>query len=271
MRPADRRRAPRRAPFAALAPLAALALLACATGSRTQHAAQAARAGPRADPAAIVAAADRTPQDRALDPGRHPAEMLAFLDARPGMRVADLGAGAGYTTELLARAVGPTGTVYSQNPKGFVAMVGEFWSQRLARPALAKAVRVERDFDDPLPPEARQLDLVVMNVIYHDTIWLKTDRAHMNKAILEAIAPGGAFVVIDSSAADGAGEAAAYELHRIEESLVRREVEAAGFRLAGSSDFLRNPSDARDWNSAPNEAGARRGTSDRFALRFVKP
>jgi len=110
-----------------------------------------------------------------------------------------------------------------------------------------------------------------MNVIYHDTIWLKTDRARMNKAIFEAIAPGGAFVVIDSSAADGAGEQAAYELHRIEESLVRGEVEAAGFRLAGQGDFLRNPADARDWNSSPRAAAERRGTSDRFVLRFVRP
>jgi predicted methyltransferase len=52
---------------------------------------------------------------------------------------------------------------------------------------------------------------------------------------------------------------------------VRREVEATGFRLAGEGDFLRNASDARDWSAAPLDAGARRGTSDRFVLRFVKP
>jgi predicted methyltransferase len=94
----------------------------------------------------------------------------------------------------------------------------------------------------------------------------------MNRAIYEALAPGGAFVVIDSSARPGADvEESTYELHRIDEQLVRREVQAAGFRLESEGDFLRNPSDARDWNAAPNEAGARRGTSDRFALRFVKP
>ncbi len=48
------------------------------------------------------------------------------------------------------------------------------------------------------------------------------------------------------------------------------EVTAAGFRLAGEANFLRNPSDTRDWNDSPREAGARRGTSDRFALKFVK-
>src|SRR5262245_22712318 len=69
------------------------------------------------DPKAIVAVPDRSDADRALDAGRHPAEMLAFFGIRPGMRVAEIGAGGGYTTELLARAVGPKGRVYGQNSK----------------------------------------------------------------------------------------------------------------------------------------------------------
>jgi len=48
-------------------------------------------------------------------------------------------------------------------------------------------------------------------------------------------------------------------------------VEAAGFRLAAEGDFLRNPDDARDWSASPRNAGERRGTSDRFVLKFVKP
>src|SRR5712675_1251267 len=66
---------------------------------------------------AIVDAPDRSDADRALDGGRHPAEMLAFFGIAPGMKVAELGAGGGYTAELLARAVGPTGVVYGQNNK----------------------------------------------------------------------------------------------------------------------------------------------------------
>ena len=258
-------------PDARLAPL--LSLLACATsgGARPPvHAAQAAPA-PAERYAAVVADPDRPPQDRALDAGRKPADLLAFCGVRAGMRVAELGAGRGYTTELLARAVGPTGTVFSQNAPRFLPMVAEDWTKRLARPALARVVRVERDFDDPLPPEAKGLDLVLMHAIYHDTVWLGTDRAAMDRAILDALAPGGAFVVVDSSAAPGAGDAAARELHRIDEARVREEVTAAGFRLAGTSDAWRNPADTRDWNSSPGAAGERRGTSDRFAFRFVKP
>jgi predicted methyltransferase len=78
-------------------------------------------------------------------------------------------------------------------------------------------------------------------------------------------------VVIDSSAKPGTGTQDAKTLHRIDEQVVKDEVARAGFKLQTEADFLRNPQDARDWNSSPGAAGERRGTSDRFALRFVKP
>jgi predicted methyltransferase len=226
---------------------------------------------PPPDPAAVVSAPDRTDADRALDAGRHPVETLGFLGVGPGMRVAELGAGGGYTTELLARSVGPSGMVYAENPSVVLGFAGEAWKQRLTRPALANTVRVDRELEAPLPPEASGLDLVVMNANYHDTVAMKTDRAAMIRAIFQALRPGGSFVLIDSSARPGTGAADASTLHRIDEQLVRTEVTAAGFRLAAEGDFLRNPEDTRDWNSSPRAAGERRGTSDRFALRFVKP
>lgn len=54
------------------------------------------------DVAAIVAAEDRDPEDLETDVRRKPAELLAFMRLAPGMKVADIGAGFGYTTELLA-------------------------------------------------------------------------------------------------------------------------------------------------------------------------
>jgi predicted methyltransferase len=248
---------------------AALALAACQHGAHPAAAAP----PPANDPAALVSAPDRTDADRALDAGRHPAEFLAFLDLRPGMKVAELAAGNGYTTELLARAVAPGGLVYAQNNKVLLGFGLEGWVTRLARPAMRGVVRVDRELEAPLPPEATGLDAVVMNVFYHDTIWLKTDRAAMNRAILAALRPGGAFVVVDSSARAGTGAADAQSLHRIDEALVRQEVEAAGFRLEAEASFLRNPDDARDWNSSPRAAAeaGKRGTSDRFVLKFVRP
>ncbi|HWE25328.1 MAG TPA: SAM-dependent methyltransferase [Myxococcales bacterium] len=249
--------------------LAALSFIACATAQPTPSGGD-----PRVRAQQIVDAPDRTPEDRALDPGRKPVETLIFLDVRPGMHVAELGAGAGYTTELLARAVAPGGVVYAQNPDVFLQrFLKTSWPARLQRPVMKDVVRVDREFDDPLPPEAKNLDLVLINVIYHDVSYLNVDRDKMNKAVFAALRPGGAYVVIDSSAKEGAGTSDAQTLHRIEEQVVRTEVERAGFKLQAEGDFLRNPQDTRDWNSSPGAAAAanRRGTSDRFALRFVKP
>jgi predicted methyltransferase len=224
--------------------------------------------------AAIVDAGDRTEADRAIDPQRKPAELLAFLDLEPGMKVADLMAGFGYTTELLARAVGPEGVVYGQNNTFVLERFAEAgWSERLARDAMANAVRVDRELDDPLPPEAKDLDAVVMVLFYHDTVWMKTDRAAMNQAIFDALRLGGAYVLIDHSGREGTGTGEAESLHRIEEAVVRQEIEAAGFEFAAEADFLRNPEDPRDWNAAPRAAAeaGKRGESDRFVLKFVKP
>jgi len=225
-----------------------------------------------AGPAAAVAAADRSDADRALDAGRFPVETLAFFDIRPGMRVAELGAGGGYTTELLARVVGATGRVYGQNPKFILERFAEKpWSERLAKPVNAPVVRVDREFDDPLPPEAKDLDAVLIVLFYHDTVWLETDRARMNAAVFASLRSGGIYGVIDHSARPGTGTSEAKSLHRIEESVLVGEIEKAGFKLDAAAEFMRNPADARDWNASPSAAGDRRGTTDRFVLKFRKP
>jgi predicted methyltransferase len=248
--------------------LSLLSVLACSGAQKTGPAGDA-----RSRAQAIVAAPDRTPEDRALDEGRKPVQTLEFLRLEPGMKVAELGAGAGYTTELLARAVAPGGVVYAQNPDLFLQrFLKTRWPARLERPAMKNVVRVDREFDDPLPPEAKDLDLVLINVIYHDTTYLNVDRKRMNEAVYKALKPGGAYVIIDSSARPGTGTADAQTLHRIDEQTVRAEVQQAGFQLQSEGDFLRNPQDTRDWDSSPGAAASagRRGTSDRFALRFVK-
>lgn len=113
---------------------------------------------------------DRSDADRVIDQRRQPEKLLAFYDMRPGMRVLDLGAGGGYNTELLARVVGPQGVVYAQNTRysldNFVK--GRF-DERLKKPVMRNVVHAVRDFDDPVPPEARNLDLVTFNFVYHDT------------------------------------------------------------------------------------------------------
>jgi predicted methyltransferase len=133
--------------------------------------------------------------------------------------------------------------------------------------------RLDREFEAPFPADLLDLDAVVINALYHDTVGMKVDRVAMNEAVFKALKPGGIYVVIDSSARAGSGADDVQTLHRIDEGLVRQEVLAAGFKLAATAPFLRNPLDARDWNASPRAAEAlgRRGTSDRFVLKFVKP
>lgn len=221
---------------------------------------------------AAVDADDRSPDDKALDAGRKPDQVLAFFGIQPGMKVAELGAGGGYTSELLARVVGPTGTVYGQNSPLILEKFANLpWSARLSKPALHNVVRVDREFDDPLPPEATELDAVLCVLFYHDTVWLNVDRNKMNHAVFAALKHGGVYGIVDHSAAPGTGLSGVKTVHRIDEQTLRSEVEHAGFQFVSEATFLRNPSDTRDWNDSPKEAGARRGTSDRFVIEFKKP
>ncbi len=219
----------------------------------------------------LVDAADRSEADRETDERRKPAQMLAFMDVRPGMRVADIGAGTGYTTELLVRAVGPEGEVVGHNtPFVLERFAEDRWAERLRKPLMKGVRRVDRPFDDPFGPEIHDLDAVINVLFYHDFEWQGVDRAAHNRAVFNALKPGGAYVIIDAHAADGAGATGSKTLHRIERALVIEELTAAGFRLTDEADFLRNPGDTRDWNALP-WSGDRTEFSDKFVLRFERP
>lgn len=220
---------------------------------------------------AAIAASDRSDDDRRLDAGRKPGEVFAFFGIAPGMKVGELFAGSGYTTELLARIVGDAGVVYGQNTKEFMdKSLRQPWTERAAKPVMKHVVTVERPFESPFPPEVKGLDAVVFVLSYHDAAATSADREKMNKAVYAALKKGGIYAIVDSSAPPGSGTRDAATLHRIDEATVKQEVAAAGFKLAGESDVLRNASDARDWNSSPSAAGTRRGTDDRFVLKYVK-
>ena len=214
----------------------------------------------------IVAAPDRSDADRLNDQRRKPVELYGFTGARPGMKVLDMGAGGGYSTELLARSIAPGGIVYSQTPPDLFPGARKAYQARAQSPAMKNAVRLERPFDDPLPPGVTGFDLITFFFFYHDTVHLGVDRTRMNRQLYEALKPGGILILADHSARPGDGASVTKSLHRIEESVVRRELEAVGFQFVAAGDFLRNPADARDThvnkNTVPN---------DEFVLKFRKP
>lgn len=211
--------------------------------------------------AAIIANPIRSDADRALDAERKPAQFLPFTGVAPGMRVLDVSTGAGYTSQLLALAVLPGGTLYAQTPRPGAAI-----TKRLAEHPQADFVLVQRPFDDPIPPDAPKLDLVTLVLNYHDITYLPVDRVKMNKAIFDALKPGGHYVIVDHSSRPGRGVSEGKTLHRIDEAVVKHEVEQAGFKLDAEGDFLRNPADPRDVPSSRPAV-----PTDKFALRFVKP
>ena len=216
---------------------------------------------------AIVAAPDRTDGDRQADPRRQPAKMLAFTGVRPGMKVLDMEASAGYSTELLARAVGPSGVVYAQDSAAVIErFVKDKFDIRAARPAMKNVVHVIREFDDPIPPEVSGLDLITFFFAYHDITYMTVDRAAMNKKMFAALKPGGFLIVADHSAKPGDGINVAKTLHRIEESTLRQEIEAAGFKLVAEADFLRHPEDPRDAKVFQPAV-----PTDEFVLKYQKP
>lgn len=237
--------------------------------------------------AAIIASPDRSPGDRNNDVRRKPAEMLAFIGVRPGMVAMDVSAARGYTSELIARAVGPTGKVYAQNaprdparvapaqPEGAAAPPPPgtppplpTLAERVKNPALSHLVPVSRRFEEAAPPEVAEggLDLVTLMFNYHDFGHSNVDRAATNRAIFKALKPGGMYVIADHSGRPGTGISEAGTLHRIEEAFLVKEVEAAGFKLAQRGDFLRNPADPRDRNTPEPPM-----PKDEFVVKFVKP
>jgi predicted methyltransferase len=252
---------------------------------------------------AIVASPDRTAADRTNDQRRHPEDILAFVAITPGITALDLSAGGGYTTELLARSIGPTGKVYGQSrprptappprptnpegnanpsatppaapppPSGPPRPSPEALADRSSRLtanniAAAPITAVVQPFEDPAPAELAdgKLDLVTLMFNYHDLGFLQVDRAAMNKAVFKALKPGGFYIIADHSGRPGTGISESGTLHRIEEAFLRQEVEAAGFKLAAEGNFLRNPNDPRDKNTPDPPM-----PKDEFFLKFVKP
>ena len=234
--------------FAAIAPL----LLAPAS-SRAQ------------DYSAIIAAPDRADGDRQTDQRRDPVKLLSFTGVKSGMAVLDMGAGGGYSTELMARAVGASGKVYAQDFETS-ARAKERFEARAKTDAMKNVVALARPFDDPLPDDVRNLDLITFFFFYHDTTYMTVDRAAMNKKLFAALKPGGYLIIADHSAKPGVGTTVGKTLHRIEQNTLESEVLAAGFQLVAAGEFLRHPEDTREEKIFGSKIPI-----DEFVLKFRKP
>ncbi|WP_168073090.1 class I SAM-dependent methyltransferase [Caulobacter sp. SSI4214] len=220
--------------------------------------------------AKAVADPSRPAEQSARDAARHPGEVLALAGVKTGDTVVDFIMGGGYFTRILSGAVGPKGTVYAYQPAEFIkfkAKYGEDQASTVAALPNAKALNgpmVGLDLPD-------NLDVVITVQNYHD-MHLKPfpadTAAKVDAEIFKSLKPGGVFLVVDHAAAAGSGLAAPDTLHRIDVEAVKKEVEAAGFKLEAQSPLLAN---ATDPHTASVFDPAIRGKTDQFILKFRKP
>ena len=244
-----------------------LALLMMATPMAAAYAAP-------ADVGAAVAAKDRPAEAIKLDESRRPAEVLAFLGIEKGDDALDLFTGTGYYAEIMARAVGPEGSVTAWEPANFYDDKAKATLAALTARAPNARILATPATEPAFPADS--FDFVMIHLNYHDTYWEsekykfpRIEPAAFLGAIYAATRPGGIVGVVDHVAAPGGDTRAVVEkLHRIDPAVIRADFEKAGFVLDGESDLLRNPAD--DHAKLVFDP-AIRGKTDRVVYRFRKP
>ena len=249
--------------------LAALALLSVAAPLSAAAPAQA-----PVSIAAAVASTARSPDNVKLDAGRKPAQLLAFLGLKRGMKVLDLLGANAYWAEITSPVVGPSGHVTVWMPTQFYPEKRKvaFETFMASHPNVSI---VTSPFEAPDLPK-NYADFVILNDNYHDTYWqnekLKLPQMDPNaflKAVYASMKPGAVIGVIDHVANPNRDTRATVEkYHRIDPDVVKADFKRAGFVLVGSSDMLRNPADKHDLEV--HEA-AIAGKTDRFVFKFKKP
>jgi predicted methyltransferase len=221
--------------------------------------------------ASAVADPTRPEGDRKRDAARKPAESLQFSGVKPGDAVADFNANAGYFARLFSDVVGPRGHVYAIEPVEIQEYIAKPTAELRGYAADHQnvTVSVETALESLRLP--RKLDLFWISQNYHDLhnkYFGPVDIVAFNKAVFDALKPGGAYVVLDHTAAAGAPADVTATLHRIDPDTVRREVEAAGFVFDSKSVILSNPEDPRTIKVFDKSI---QGRSDQFILKFRKP
>ncbi|MBS0274957.1 MAG: class I SAM-dependent methyltransferase [Proteobacteria bacterium] len=213
-----------------------------------------------------VSDSTRPKADTGRDAIRLPADTIAFAGVKPGMKVAELFPGGGYFTRMLSDVVGPSGHIYGiENRK---------WDDgsdaKVAAEPNHKNVSIQIGaFGEFNLPEKVDLFWITQN--YHDlhiAKYGKVDMAAFNKHVFDSLKSGGTYFILDHQANPGTAEADIEKLHRIEKAQVIREVEAAGFRLAGEGSALHR---AGDDHTKPIFDKSIQGHTDQYMLKFVKP
>ncbi len=216
-----------------------------------------------------VAEPTRPERDRQRDADRRPELVIMFAGIKPGDKVGELMPGGGYFTRIFCKVVGESGHVYAF---GVTPVI------KRERPASADAEQVTPNPCTNVTADSKPaaqfslpsgLDVVWTSENYHDLhnpMFGPPDMKAFDRAIFEALKPGGVFIIEDHAAEAGSGARDTNTLHRIDPKLVRQELTSAGFVFVAASDVLHHPED-------PHTARVfdLKGKTDRFLLKFRKP
>lgn len=222
------------------------------------------------DPVATaIADPSRPAGDIERDAKRHPAALLAFVDAQPGGVVVDWVPGGGYFTRLFAGVVGETGKVYAWVP---AELKDKYDLGKNAEAVATERKNVTAVIEPMLATTSiRNADIVWTSQNYHDLHtkgFGDVDTLAFNRQVFAMLKPGGFYIIVDHRAADGAPVDVAESLHRIDPAIVKAEVEAAGFVFDSESVALNNPADDHTLNVFDEKI---RGQTDQFVYKFKKP
>jgi predicted methyltransferase len=195
-------------------------------------------------------------------------EVIAFVGVKPGDKVADIIAGR--FTRSFSQAVGPNGKLYAVMP----AEIGKVNPNAAAslKTGAANSPNVEvltPAINDLALPSG--LDAVFIRQNYHDLydkFMGPADVPKFNKAVFNALKPGGVFVILDHAAPAGTGIRDTDTTHRIDPARVKADLAAAGFVFDGESKILANPADDHSKNVFDASI---RGKTDQFLYKFRKP
>ncbi len=273
--------------FVMAAAISLTALAACSTQGASDAQGSAAAAQADAALAAAIANPARSDANEARDPGRHPAETLAFFGLKPGMTVLEVAPGS-YYAEILSPYAKATGGKYigTGNPIAAVADQAMWGAQTY--------VPMSKDSGALAP--AGSVDMIVTFRNFHNWYWQPgmTDKYFADFAA--ALKPGGVLGVVEHRAdpraeatVNGRAGGDAY----ISKASIVAAAEKAGLKLEAESNVNANPKDTKDhpfgvWTLPPNSwtsPGNRGetpagfdaakykaiGESDRHTLRFRKP
>ena len=157
-----------------------------------------------------------------------PSKALDALEFKPGMVVADIGAGSGYYSSRIAKRVGPTGRVYATDIQpGMI----EILDRRIKSEGVTNITTVLGGMDDPrLPPAS--IDLAIMVDVYHE---LQQPQVFLQR-LKETFKPNGRLVLLEFRKEDP--KVPILEVHKMSVAEVKQEMEAEGFVLDKVIDVL---------------------------------